>query len=385
MIHILLIIIYIAFVSLGLPDALLGAAWPVIQPQFGVPVSWLGPVALLISAGTVVSSLWSDKLSVTFGTGKVTAFSIGMTAVALIGFALSRHYWMLCLFAIPYGLGAGAVDSCLNNYVAIHYSGKHMSWLHCMWGLGASTGPYIMSAAIAYMNNWTLGYWFIGILQVVLCVFIFASIPVWKNNDNNGQAEAYVPMSIKEIFALPGAKAVIITFFCYCALEQTAGQWASSYYYGHLGLSEGVCALLGSLYYTGITVGRFVNGFLTMKFSDKMLVRISICIIAIGLIVMLIPAGTVSGVLGMLIIGLGSAPIYPCVIHSTPSFFGASRSQAIIGVEMASAYVGICVMPPVFGYIAQLTGIWVLPLFLFAIACVMFISHEIVYKKTNFS
>lgn len=383
MVHFLLIIIYIAFISLGLPDALLGAAWPVIQPQFDVPVSWMGPVSLLISGGTVVSSLFSDRLCRRFGTGRVTAFSVAMTAVALIGFALSRAYWMLCVLALPYGLGAGAVDSCLNNYVAIHYSGKHMSWLHCMWGLGAAAGPYVMGAAIAYMNNWTLGYWSIGLLQVVLCMFLFISLPAWKKTGDEQTEEQFGPLSIKEIFSIPGAKAVFLTFFCYCAMEQTAGQWAATYFFGHIGLSEGVCALLASLYYTGITVGRFINGFLTVKYDDKLLVRLSIGIIIAGLLIMLIPFGTAFAVIGMLIIGLGSAPIYPCVIHATPSFFGASRSQAVIGVEMASAYVGFCVIPPAFGYIAQLTGIWILPMFLLIIAIIMCVCHEFAYITVN--
>ena len=247
MVHLLLIIIYVAFISLGLPDALLGAAWPVMQPQFGVPISWLGPVSLLISAGTVVSSLLSDRLCRRFGTGKVTAVSVLMSAVALIGFALSRYYWMICLFAIPYGLAAGAIDSCLNNYVAVHYSGKHMSWLHCMWGIGAAVGPYVMGLAIAIMNEWSFGYLSIGLLQIFLCVLMFISLPVWKNNGGSDEQQGEA-LSIKQIFSLPGAKAVILTFFCYCALEQTAGQWASSYFSGAIGLSEDVCALLASLY-----------------------------------------------------------------------------------------------------------------------------------------
>lgn len=383
MAHILLVIIYVAFVSLGLPDALLGSAWPVMQPQYGVPISWMGPVSLLISGGTVLSSLFSERLCRRFGTGLVAAFSVSLTAVALMGFAVSRAYWMLFIWALPYGLGAGSVDSCLNNYVAIHYSGKHMSWLHCMWGLGAMTGPYVMGAAIAYLNNWTVGYWFVGLLQMVLCLFLFISLPVWKKTVGEEQEQQGKPLSIKEIFSLPGIKAVILTFFCYCAMEQTAGQWASSYFHGHIGLTEELSALLASLYYMGITLGRFINGFLTLKFSDKFLVRFSIGMIFVGLIVMLIPAGAVLSIVGMILIGLGSAPIYPCVIHSTPAFFGTANSQAVIGFEMASAYVGICVMPPLFGFIAELLGIWILPVFLLAIIFIMFICNERAYKVIN--
>lgn len=382
MIHILLVIIYAAFISLGLPDALLGAGWPVMQPAFGVPVSWMGAVALLISVGTVVSSLMADRLTRKFSTGVVTAFSVAMTAAAIVGFATSTSYWHLCLWAVPYGLGAGSVDSCLNNYVAIHYSGKHMSWLHCMWGLGAASGPYIMSAAIAFANNWRVGYWSVGILQIVLTACLFFSLPIWKRSGDSFEAEVQQsdPLTLRQIFAMPGAKALILTFFCYCAMEQTAGQWAASYFFGHFGLKEELCALFASMYYTGITVGRFINGFLTVHFTDRTLVRAGSGLIIAGLLVMMLPFGWFFAVFGMLLIGLGSAPVYPCVIHATPTFFGASNSQAVIGVEMASAYVGICVMPPVFGFIADWIGIWVLPIFLLVITAVMFICHERAYN-----
>jgi len=377
MVHILLVIIYAAFISLGLPDALLGAGWPVMQPEFCVPVSWMGAVSLLISAGTVVSSLYSDALTRRFGTGLVTAFSVAMTAVAIVGFATSSSYWLLCIWAIPYGFGAGSVDACLNNYVAIHYSGKHMSWLHCMWGLGAASGPYMMSAAIAFFNNWRLGYWGVGVLQIFLTACLFMSLRIWKKDhdgeqDTSAQGKA---LSLRQIFAMPGAKALILTFFCYCAMEQTAGQWAASYFFGHIKLSEEFCALLASVYYSGITVGRFINGFLTVRFSDRTLVRLGTGLIVAGLLVMMIPVGWVFPVIGLVLMGLGSAPIYPCIIHATPSFFGPNNSQAVIGVEMAAAYVGICVMPPVFGFVADLIGIWCFPVFLLLITFVMYACH----------
>lgn len=388
MVHILLVIIYAAFISLGLPDALLGAGWPVMQPEFGVPISWMGAVSLLISAGTVVSSLLSDRITRKFGTGVVTTFSVAMTAVAIVGFGTSRFYWLLCFWAIPYGLGAGSVDACLNNFVALHYSGKHMSWLHCMWGLGAATGPYIMSAAIAFFNNWRLGYWGIGVIQIVLMSCLFISLPIWKKSGESLEeaAEQGAPLSLKQIFSMPGAKALIVTFFCYCAMEQTAGQWAACYFFGHLHLTEELSALLASIYYSGITVGRFINGFLTVRFSDRTLVHMGCGLIGTGLLIMLIPGSWLFAVLGMLLIGFGSAPIYPCIIHATPKFFGATNSQAVIGVEMASAYVGICVMPPIFGFVADLVGIWIFPIFLLLITSVMYICHKRAYfaVKNNF-
>ena len=381
MVHILLVIIYAAFISLGLPDALLGAGWPIMQPEFNVPISWMGPVSLLISGATVVSSLLTDKVTRKFGTGLVTAVSVAMTAIAIVGFATSPNYWFLCIWAIPYGLGAGSIDACLNNYVAIHYSGKHMSWLHCMWGLGAASGPYIMSGAIAFFNNWRFGYWGVGIIQILLTAALFMSLPVWKKDSGESlqEQEESAPLTLKQIFSMPGAKVLIFTFFCYCAMEQTAGQWAASYFFGHAGLKEELCAFLASIYYTGITFGRFVNGFLTIKFSDQTLVRLGIGLILLGLLIMLIPAHWILAVIGMVLMGVGSAPIYPCIIHATPKFFGSANSQAVIGVEMASAYVGICVMPPVFGFVADLVGIWIFPVFLLVIAVVMYICHDRAY------
>ena len=385
MIHFLLVIIYAAFISLGLPDALLGAGWPVMQPEFNVPISWMGPVSLLISVSTVISSLLADRVTRKFGTGLVTAVSVAVTAVAIVGFATSQSYWILCVWAIPYGLGAGSIDACLNNYVAIHYSGKHMSWLHCMWGLGAASGPYIMSAAIGFVNNWRFGYWGVGIIQIILTACLFISLPVWKKDtvENSVEQEESKPLTLKQIFSMPGAKVLIFTFFCYCAMEQTAGQWAASYFYGYMGLTEELCALLASIYYTGITVGRFVNGFLTTKFSDQNLVRFGIGLILVGLLIMLIPGMWILSVAGLILIGLGSAPVYPCIIHVTPKFFGNANSQAVIGVEMASAYVGICVMPPIFGFVADLVGIWVFPIFLLVIAAVMYICHDRAYMAVK--
>lgn len=382
MVHILLLIIYISFISLGLPDGLLGAAWPSIHVELGVNVSWMGAVSLIISGGTVISSLCSDAMTRRFGAGRVTAFSVAMTAAALFGFAFADSYWLLCLWAIPYGLGAGSVDSCLNNYVALHYSGKHMSWLHCMWGLGAATGPYIMGTVLTLGQHWGRGYLYIGMIQAVLVIVLLMTLSIWKGAHGVSEDSAgSEPLTLRQVIALPRAKPVFLAFFCYCALEQTLGQWAGSYFYGHLHLPEETSASLAGLYYIGITVGRGVNGFLTAGFSDRQLVRIGIAGIAAGIVIMLLPLGIYGAVVGILLVGLGSAPIYPCIIHSTPVLFGAERSQAIIGIEMASAYIGICVMPPIFGILADLVGIWCLPFVLLVIMLVMHISHERLYVK----
>ena len=377
MFHLLLAIIYLAFISLGLPDALLGSAWPVMYPVFGVPVSYAGLVSTVITVGTIISSLLSDRLTHRFGPGKVTAISVAMTAIALWGFSWSGEFYMLLIWAIPYGLGAGGVDAALNNYVALHYSSRHMSWLHCMWGLGASIGPYIMGYALTSSIGWPLGYRIIGILQIILTLCLFLSLPLWKGGSADSEATSEAkPLTIPQILKIPGAKAVFVTFFCYCALESTAGLWASSYLVLHKGMNEEAAASFASMFYLGITLGRFINGFLTAKLSDRNLIRLGEGIILLGGIIVLLPFGAYISAAGMLVIGLGCAPIYPCVIHSTPENFGADRSQAMIGVQMASAYLGSCLMPPLFGLLANHIAVSLYPFYLLAINILMLTMHE---------
>ena len=383
MVHLLLIIIYLSFISLGLPDALLGAAWPTMCLDFSVPVSYAGGIALIISSGTVVSSLLSDRMTKWLGTGKVTAISVGMTAVALFGFSVSNAYWQLCLWAIPYGLGAGSVDASLNNYVAIHYASRHMSWLHCMWGLGASVGPYIMGAALTGGMGWNTGYRIIALLQIALTAALVFSLPLWKKRKDEPREDGTraEPLTLKQIFAIRGAKEIMLAFFCYCAVQQTAGLWASSYLVLKDGQDKETAASLASLFYIGITVGRFISGFVTYKMNDVNMIRLGQGIVVLGIVVMLLPFGTAATMAGLLLIGLGCAPIYPCVIHSTPDHFGEENSQALIGVQMASAYVGICCMPPLFGLIANYISAGLLPLYLGAITALMIIMCERLNRK----
>ena len=381
MLHLLLAVIYIAFISLGLPDGLLGSAWPVMHQQFGVDLSYAGIISMIISLGTIVSSLMSDRLTHKLGPGKVTAISVAMTAAALLGFSVSGSFWLLCLWAIPYGLGAGSVDASLNNYVALHYSSRHMSWLHCMWGIGASVGPYIMGAFLSGGYSWSLGYGTIGIAQIILTAVLLFSLPLWKKSGQGGDIAESKPLSLGQIWRVPGAREVMITFFCYCALEQTAGLWASSYLALHKGVPSETAAFFGSLFFIGITLGRALNGFLTIKFSDTQLIRTGQLIIGLGILAMLLPLGDGVSILGLSLIGLGCAPIYPCVIHSTPDHFGADRSQALIGVQMASAYVGTCLMPPLFGLLADHISIALLPLYLLAILALMAVMHEKLVRK----
>ena len=388
MFQLLLVIIYLAFISLGLPDSLLGSAWPAMYQEFSVPVSYAGGISMIIAAGTIVSSLQSDRLTKKFGTGKVTAASVLITAVALFGFSISHSYVALCLWAVPYGLGAGSVDASLNNYVALHYASRHMSWLHCMWGIGASLGPYIMGFALSGGQNWNMGYRYIATLQIALTAILIFSLPLWKKQDKNNTRQAggetkSKPLSLHQIIKIPGAKEVMITFFCYCALEQTTGLWASSYLVLRQGLSTETAASYASLFFIGITAGRAFSGFLTLKLSDTQMIRLGQGLMLFGIVLLLLPFGSAIALLGLIFVGLGCAPVYPSIIHSTPKHFGADRSQAIIGVQMASAYVGTCFMPPIFGFIANHISVSLFPIYLVAILALMVAIHEKMLLKVS--
>ena len=376
MIHILLVIIYLAFISLGLPDSLLGSAWPVMHMEFGVPISYAGAVSMMIAAGTILSSLLSDRLTRRLGTGRVTAISVGMTAAALFGFSISGTYRMLLLWAIPYGLGAGSVDAALNNYVALHYASRHMSWLHCFWGVGASVGPVIMGAAITGGRGWNGGYRIISILQIILTAILVFSLPLWKGRGEEKKENEAAPLSLRQIIGIPGAKSVMVCFFCYCALEQTTGLWASTFLVLRWNVSAEQAATLAGLFFIGITTGRAISGFATFKFNDSQMVRIGQGIMLAGIIIMLLPISKTLAMIGIVAIGVGCAPVYPSLIHSTPDHFGADKSQAIIGLQMASAYLGTCLMPPLFGVLANALSIGLMPFYLLALLALMIVTHE---------
>lgn len=384
----LLIIIYFAFISLGLPDSLLGSIWPIAHRELGVPLAWSGPIFMIISLGTVVSSLFSDRLTRRLGAGLVTVLSIALTALALFGFGISTSYWMLCLWAVPYGLGAGSIDAALNNYVALHFKSRHMSWLHCMWGIGASTGPYIMNMILTQGGTWHQGYQTISLIQLILTAVVMLSLPLWKKqrlvsdaNTTNLNSPSHA-LSLREIFALRGAKEVMITFFAYCALEQTAGLWASSYLSNFRGIDPVTAAGYASLFYLGITGGRAISGFITFLLNDSQMIRLGQGIAALGLLLLLFAPIDALSLAGLVIIGLGCAPIYPSIIHSTPAHFGTDKSQAVIGVQMASAYLGNVFMPPLFGLIARYTSIALYPVYLILLLILMIIMHERLCKRT---
>lgn len=387
MTSLLLAVIYLAFIGLGLPDSLLGAAWPMIYPQFGVPVSSMGLISMIISAGTILSSLNSSRLTRALGAGKVTLLSTVLTALALLGFGMSRSLWQLCFWAVPYGLGAGSVDAALNNYVALHYASRHMSWLHCMWGVGTIIGPSLMSAALTGGHGWSGGYLLTALVQGLIVAVLLLSLPLWgRPTSGNGSETETVALSLREVLAIPGAKEVMLCFFGYCALESTAGLWAASYLTLARDIPAETAAGFAALFYLGITAGRAVSGWIAPRLGDDGMIRLGLWGIGLGLAALLLPGPAVVSLAGLVIIGLGCAPIYPSIIHSTPAHFGAHRSQAVIGVQMASAYVGSMAMPPLFGLMARQITPALFPFYLLVLLGLMaWMHHRLVRKATPFT
>lgn len=387
MTSLLLAVIYLAFIGLGLPDSLLGAAWPMIYPQFGVPVSSMGLLSMIISAGTILSSLNSSRLTRALGAGKVTLLSTALTAIALLGFGMSRSLWQLCFWAVPYGLGAGSVDAALNNYVALHYASRHMSWLHCMWGVGTIIGPSLMSAALTGGHGWSGGYLLTALVQGLIVAVLLLSLPLWgRPTSGNGSETETAALSLREVLTIPGAKEVMLCFFGYCALESTAGLWAASYLTLARDIPAETAAGFAALFYLGITAGRAVSGWIAPHLGDDGMIRLGLWGIGLGLAALLLPGPAAVSLAGLVIIGLGCAPIYPSIIHSTPAHFGAHRSQAVIGVQMASAYVGSMAMPPLFGLMARQITPALFPFYLLVLLGLMaWMHHRLVHKATPFT
>lgn len=405
MLSLLLPIIYLSFISLGLPDALLGAAWPTLYLSLDVPLSYAGIISMIISGGTIFSSLQSDRLNRRYGTGRITFSSVLLTAVALLGFSFSRSFLALCLWAIPYGLGAGSVDAALNNYVALHYKSQHMNWLHCMWGIGAALGPMLMGMCLTHGLGWPAGYRLVAGVQFALTAILFFRLPLWKkaameetaaaSAEHAPSAVTPAPLSLKQIFALPGAKEIFLCFFCYSALEATIGLWASSYLSLFAGMDAKTAAGRAALFYVGITGGRALSGFLAQKWDDDRMIRLGQGIVAMGLFCLFVamlcstcsdgssPFLLLLTQFGFLLLGLGCAPIYPSIIHSTPARFGTARSQAMIGVQMASAYVGSCFLPPLFGVLARCCSVALLPFYALLLLGIMFTMHQLLLHRST--
>ena len=378
MYSLLLALIYIAFISLGLPDSLLGSGWPAMRADLGVPVSYMGIVSMVISGGTIVSSLFSDSLTRKCGARVVTAVSVLLTAVALLGFSFSGKFWMLIVFAIPYGLGAGAIDAALNNYVALHYKAKHMSWLHCFWGVGTIVSPFVMSYALA-TSTWHNGYRIVGFVQLGIAALLLLTLPVWKVNQN-AAAETQKKIGLPAAVKIRGVPFLLIGFFAYCAAEATTMGWASTYFAEVKGVSADQAAQYASLFYIGITVSRFLSGFVSEKLGDRKLILTGTAILTCGILLLMIPAASGVAIAGFIVIGFGCGPIYPCIIHSTPYNFGAENSGAIIGIQMASTYVGSTFMPPLFGLLGNKISFSILPVYIFIFFLLMIVMTELTFR-----
>jgi fucose permease len=353
---IFLALIYLAFISLGLPDSLLGSSWPLMNEEFGVPVGYAGSVSMLISGSTIVSSLFSHRLISRFGTGRVTVISVAMTAVSLLGFSVSPSFYWLLALAVPLGLGAGAVDSGLNEFVAEHYEARHMNWLHCFWGVGAMLGPILMAALAQGGHGWRSGYSSISGIQFALVVLLLFSLPMWKRYESpsrlhaeggikdRGQKQGLLaPLQAKgTVFAL-------LTFFLYTSIEASMMLWGASYLVNVKEILPENAAGWVSLFFLGITAGRMLSGFVSMKVNNESLIRAGSLLIIVGIVLMLLPFPTVITIGAFIIVGLGLAPIFPSMLHQTPVYFGKKQAQAAMGLQMAFAYTGTTLMPPLFG------------------------------------
>ena len=432
----LLPIIYLAFISLGLPDSAIGSAWPTMAPSLGAGISWVGVVTMIISAGTIVSSLMSVRVVERFGTGRVTVASVALTAAALVGFSQSQAFWQLCLWAVPYGLGAGAVDAALNAFVAVHYESQHMSWLHCMWGVGASGGPMVMAQCLE-RSTWSTGFLVLGGIQVGIALVLTLSLPLWRDRKLprvsgrragreaaiGAAPEAALPRgeaahgagaralpgataaagagevpgaaaasgaggtsdgtrgklparrTRAQLLRIPGVKAVLVSFFCYSAFEATCGNWAATFCTLARGIDAQTAASWAALFYMGITAGRAVSGFISLKVNDRNMIRLGQALIAVAFVCVLMPGDTALFA-GLVLMGCGCAPIYPSTIHATPARFGEELALELTGMQMAFAYIGSLAMSPLFGVLAQFVGAWIYPWYLVLFLVGMVVTGE---------
>ncbi|MEK3836257.1 MFS transporter [Paenibacillus sp. FSL R7-0128] len=390
-----LIIIYLAFISLGLPDSMLGAAWPIIRLDFGAPVELAGLLSMIVVAGTIISSLASSVVLKRLGTGMVTFISVAVTALALLGFSYSSSVVWVALLALPLGLGAGSIDTGLNNYVATHYKAHHMSWLHCFWGIGAMLGPILMSRYIANGESWRMGFFAVSMIQFALVVVLFFSLPLWKRAGQGSrpqpqempeQAEslpAAASLAGSKVLRIPGVKLAMLTFLFYCGVEATVGLWGSSYLVNVKEVSPATAAGWVSLYYGGITAGRLITGFITFRFSNRTLIRGGLAISLAGALLLALPLPAICSLVAFILIGLGSAPIFPCMLHETPARFGAEHSQKIMGCQMALAYTGGAFLPPLLGWAAARSTFMILPPAMIGYIIVMIVSSEVINRMMS--
>lgn len=364
----LLIILYIAFVALGLPGALLGSAWPVMQGELDKPVHYAGIITMLIALGTILTSLMADNLTKKIHPWLVVVLGMLLMAVSLFGFSFTSSFWFMCIWAVPLGLGAGAVDAVINNTIAVRYSSRHMSWLHCFWGLGAMVGPYIMGFYLTRGIHWSYGFGTVGLLQLLALGLLIFSLSHWKKPVPSETSAPKPPpaKSFRMVLRIPGVKFALLAFFAYCALESTAGLWASTYLVYNRNIPAESAALFASFFFIGITAGRFVSGFVSNLLGEWKMILLGLVTIFVGIVAVwfsFAPAWVC--LFGLIVIGLGCAPIFPSLMHATPDNFGLENSQALVGIQMAAAYTGSTVIPPLFGGLAGIVGIGFFPAFLF--------------------
>jgi fucose permease len=379
-----LVIIYLAFISLGLPDSLLGVSWSLMQSEFAAPLETAGLLFMTIAGGTIISSFVSGAVLNRFGTGIVTFVSVLMTAFALLGFHFAPSLFWLFICAIPLGLGAGAVDTGINNYVASHYKAHHMSWLHCFWGVGATMGPMIMAQYISGHQSWRSGYLAIAGLQFVLVVILFFTLPLWNkvagnntSNPTNEQENANSAVTEKQKpLQIRGVKLALISFLFYCGAEATMGLWGSSFLINVKELSVDTAAKWVSLYYAGITIGRLITGFITLKVNNRTLIRMGQIIALVGAALLFLPLPSAFSLVGFIMVGLGLSPIFPCMLHETPTRFGQEHSQTIMGYQMGFAYTGSTFLPPLLGFIAAHSTIGIFPFVITGFIAIMLLGSE---------
>ncbi len=386
MANLLIALIYMSSISLGLPDSVLGSAWPVMSAEFNAPIANMGIITLIISLGTITSGFLGDRLIRKLGVQKINVISITLTAFALLGFSISPNFITTCLFAIPYGLGAGSIDVALNNYVAVNLQSKHMNWLHCMWGIGATIGPYIMGMVLTGGRSYRDGYFILFVIQATLAVVLFFSKPIWKSQSSPIASEKKASqkvLSIREIFKIKGIVALIFTLFCYVTIEIVTGMWAGTYLVLEKNVTPEMAAGFSALFYLGITIGRGVCGFIAIKYNDKQMIYGGMLFIAIGVLSLLLPLPENFVYVGLMLVGIGGAPIFPCILHSIPSTYGVERSQAITGVQMAFAYTGNLTMPLFFGFLGENIGFYIYPAFITIVLTTMILMYKLHLNSTK--
>ena len=381
MFHLLLAVVMLTFVSTGLPDSLLGSAWPELSTALDFPVSGASLLSLIIALCTAFSALQTARLTRRFGTGKIAVFSAALAAVGMFGFSVSRSYWQFCLWSVPYGLAGGCIDASASNYVATWYPSRYMNWMHCLWSVGCAVGPYLMGFAIRALGGWDHGFLAMAFVSLAIALLLAAGLPLWNRDGRSDRGAASVQpagktLSLREAIRLPGMPSLLLCSVFYCSTEQISLLWISTYLASWRGLTTETAAQFASVLFAGITIGRLVSGFLANRYDDRVLIRSGIAVSAVGMVLLPIPGGIPLICVSIFLLGMGLGPVNPCLLHSAPAHFGRSRSAAAIGFSMAFSYLGSCTFPPLFGLITQLTSVSVLPFYLMLTAGVFFLCHR---------